>query len=294
MKLKSTYADLPQVAEFIEWLASELDSQELFRHAYIDRRSGAKWQCTSLFDAYQGYAWNHPGNQRLDFKKGNSVQSNVKALDALRHDLLAAGEDDERTLQAAVDVMAWGGVTAHNAQWFQTHRVGLAKKLNDVKKAFMNNDFSAPVLRSDDLRFNSGMTKVYSLMCPDFVIYDSRVAAALGMLVVKYCQAQGLTKIPESLCFPWAGAKEAVNSLSPKRRNPSTGSLKFQRLRAGSHHALWNMRCNWVLNQVLKHPLAAKSAFQSIAAPQQPVRAIEQALFMIGYDLGANEIAAAV
>lgn len=294
MKLKPIYADLPQVAEFIQWLASELDSPELFKHAYIDRRSGEKWQCTSLFNAYQRYAWSHPGNKRLNFEKGHRVESNVKALNALQDDLLAAGEDDERMLQAAVDVMAWGGVTARNAQWLQTHRVGLAKRLNDAKTAFINNDFSAPVLRSADLRFNSGMTKIYSLMCPDFVIYDSRVAAALGMLVVKYCKAKGLAQVPDSLCFPWAGAKEAANSLNPKQRNPSTGSLKFQRLRAGSHHALWNMRCNWILSQVVKHPLAAHSLFQSVAAPVQPLRAIEQALFMIGYDLGTDAIAAAV
>jgi hypothetical protein len=43
------------------------------------------------------------------------------------------------------------------------------------------------VLRSKNLRLSSGMIKVYSLLCKDFIIYDSRVAAGLGWMVVKYC-----------------------------------------------------------------------------------------------------------
>ena len=292
MKMKSTYATLPHVSEFVEWLAQELDSTTLFKHAYIDRRSGKRWECDSLFSAYQGYTWNHPGNARLKINPGVSATSNAQALDALRQDLLAAGESDELMLQATLDVMAWGGVTAHNAQWLKGNAIGLGSMLQEVRMAFFENNLESAILNSRTLRFNSGMTKVYSLMCPDFVIYDSRVAAALGMLVVKYCKTQGLSKVPEGLNFPWSAAKEGANTLNPKQRNPSTDRLKFKRLRAGSHHALWNMRCNWVLSQVVAHPLAGDSHFQMVAAPGDPLRAIEQALFMIGYDLGSDAIAA--
>lgn len=237
MKIKPVYAAMPHVAEFIDWLASELDSNTLFKHEYIDRRTGEQWKCDSLFGAYQAYAWNHPGNTRLAFNPGVCSASNAKALDALRQDLLAAGSDDNRVLQAALDVMAWGGVTARNAQWLKAKAVGLGRMVQDVKAALIKNDPEAATLRSSTLRFNSGMTKIYSLICPDFVIYDSRVAASLGMLVVKYCEAQGLTEVPEGLCFPWAAAKESENAMMPKRRNPSTGTFHFKRLRSGAHHA---------------------------------------------------------
>ena len=291
MKRKPLYAALPHVSLFIEWLAGELDSSTLFRHQYLDRRSGQYWQCDSLFGAYQAYAWNHPGNARLGFNPGVSAASNARALEALRQDLLAAGSDDKRMLLAAVDVMAWGGVTARNAAWLADNRAGLGRMVQVVKDALSANDPDASVLRSPSLRFNSGMTKVYSLICPDFIIYDSRVAAALGMLVVKYCQAKDIEEVPEALRFPWAAAKEDKLARLPKRRDPSTGTLRFKRLRSGSHHALWNMRASWVLSQVLAHPLAAGSPFQSLAAPENPLRALEAALFMIGYDLGPEQAA---
>lgn len=288
MKTNVAYATLPHVAEFIEWLAGELDSPALIKHAYIDRRSGMMWSCDSLYGAYQAYAWNHPGNTRLGFAPGVCSASNAKALDALRDDLQAAGSNDALILQAALDVMAWGGVTAHNAEWLKANEAGLARMLLEVKTALINKDPAALVLRSKALRFNSGMTKIYSLICPDFVIYDSRVAAALGLLVVKYCQAKGLGKVPAGLDFPWAAAKESGSTLDPKRRNPSTGSLRFKRLRSGAHHARWNINASWVLAQVVAHPLTAASRFRHGATPAQTLRAIEQALFMIGYDLGAD------
>jgi len=287
MKAKQAHATLPHVPEFIGWLATELDSPTLAKHAYVDRRTGNEWSCDSLYGAYQAYAWNHPGNARLSFNPGVDSVSNSNALEALRRDLLAAGSDDDLMLQSALDVMAWGGVTARNAQWLKENKAGLGRMVQDVKAALINKDPDAPILRAKTLRFNSGMTKIYSLVCPDFVIYDSRVAAGLGMLVVQYCKAKGLTKVPAGLNFPWAAAKEGANTVTPKNRNPSVGTLQFQRLRSGSHHARWNMNASWILSQVACHVLNAGNPFRVGATSAQTLRAIEQALFMIGYDLGA-------
>ena len=286
MKPKPPYAEMPHVQSFIDWLAMELHSKTLFNHEYLDRRSGAKWSCDSLFGAFKAYSWNFPGNARLGYNPGSSSQCNAKALDALRRDLIAAGSNDALMLRGAKDVMAWGGVTARNALWLTTNEAGLGRMIQDVKIALIQQNPDAPVLRSKSLRFNSGMTKIYSLLCPNFVIYDSRVAAALGMLVVKFCKAQGLTTVPESLCFPWAAAKEASNAGHPKRRNPSEGTLVFKRLRAGAHHALWNLRASWILSQVLAHEAAADSPFHAAGNPADALRRLEQSLFMWGYDLG--------
>lgn len=286
MTIRTAYAGLPHVHGFIDWLASELDSQTLFKHQYIDRRSGVRWSCASLHEAYLGYAWNHPGNQRLGFNPGTTAQSNDDALAALRGDLLAAGDDDERMLRATRDVMAWGGVSARNGKWLESNKDGLARKVQQVRTALLAKDPQAAVLRAGSLRFNSGMTKVYSLLCPDFVIYDSRVAAGLGLLVVRYCMAKGLNQVPEGLNFPWAGAKEGENTTEPKNRNPSVGGLRFKRLRSGGHHARWNMNASWVLSQVAAHVACAESPLRAGKTPAQTLRALEQALFMVGYDLG--------
>jgi len=287
------YLALPGVSGFISWLASELDSQTHFNHQYVNRKTDEKWSCSSLYNAFENYRWNHPGNTRLDFKPGVCSSSNGIALSALRQDLVSAAGSDSHALEASVDVMRWGGVAARNTDWLEANKVGLDRMLQDVQAAIGAGDDQAPALRSKNLRFNSGMTKVYSLLCKDFIIYDSRVAAGLGWMVVKYCQAHGLFKVPEALCFPWAAAKEGKNALAPKRRDPGTGGLKFKGLRSGHHHAMWNMRASWVLSSVLAHPGAAGSRFQRVATPNDPLRALEAALFMIGYDLGEQSLALA-
>lgn len=286
---RQTYLAITHVAGFIDWLAAELESAVLFQHQYVDRRRNELWQCTGLFDAFQAYRWNHPGNERLGYPAGNTPHSNAVALEALRRDLLAAGSDDALNLQGALDVMAWGGVTARNGDWLKANEQGLAAALLGVKAALDAGDTETPLLRGKSLRFNSGMTKVYSLICDDFLIYDSRVAAALGWLVVKYCQAQQLERVPAELCFPWAAAKEGQNNLTPKLRNPGVGTLQFKRLRAGHHHARWNLRASWLLSAVLAHPAAAGSRFNMVEGPVTPLRALEAACFMIGYDLGGEE-----
>lgn len=290
---RQTYLALPHVSQFIDWLAAELDSQWRFTHEYVDRRTGAQWSCNSLFDAFRHYRWNHPGNSRLAFNPGHCAMSNALALAALRNDLEHIHGDDQRALDATLDVMSWGGVSAGNARWLKANKQDLAGLLEAVQTAMDVGDELSPVLCSKHLRFNSGMTKVYSLLCKNFVIYDSRVAAALGWLIVKYCQSQGLSNVPNALCFPWAAAKEAPNAAAPKRRNPSVGNFQFKGLRSGTHHAFWNLRANGILSAVLAHPAAKGSAFLSLASPHEPLRALEAALFMIGYDLGLQRVAVA-
>lgn len=284
MKTKPHFSTLPHVAEFTQWLAVQLESETTFNHSYVDRRSGIKWTCTSLYSAFTAYNWNHPGNKRLSYNPGSSSASNDLALESLRSDLIAAGADDHKMLQATLDIMAWGGVSARNAKWLSEHRVGLGRMVQEVAAAISLGEPDSATLTSKALRFNSGMTKVYALLCPDFVIYDSRVAAALGLLVVRYCQEHKLSTVPEGLAFPWAAAKESATSTAPKRRNPSNGVLKFKGLRSGSHHALWNIRASWVLSQAVK-ALPAGSSFRAGQTIEQSLRNVEKGLFAIGYDL---------
>lgn len=49
------------------------------------------------------------------------------------------------------------------------------------------------------LKMNSGFSKIYSLLVDDFIMYDSRVAAALCLLVRRFCEAKGLNEVPGSL-----------------------------------------------------------------------------------------------
>ncbi|SDD00257.1 hypothetical protein SAMN05216345_105161 [Cupriavidus sp. YR651] len=283
------------VREFVAWMSQHLDTA-MFRHAYPHRQSGQQWRCDSLYDAFARYEWNHPAIARLGVVAGRTFQSNFAAREALRQDLLRSlGEpaDDAGVCLAAVDVMKWGGVTGGNVRWLHSNQAGLAQRIVDVRNVLNEGDMYHPLLASRGLRFNAGMTKVYALVCDDLVIYDSRVAAALGWAVSKFCQATGKAAVPDGLGFPWAPAKEGIGEKNPKRRNPSEGSLTFRRLRSGPLHAEWNLRASWLLAAVLDHSGAQDSQFTKIGARRERLRALEAALFMIGYTLPSASEAAA-
>lgn len=280
-RIHPAYKQCAQVQAFVEWLARHLGANQPLQHEYRNRQTGKHWQFTDLYDAFTQYQWQHPGVPHLQVSAGSCATSNTQALNALSVDLGAA-RCDATMLRGAKATMAWGGVAARNNQWLEDNQNGLATMVEQVARVLRTGDLDNPRF-AKDLRFNAGMTKVYSLICQDFIIYDSRVAAALGMLVVMHCEETGLGVLPQGLRFPWAPAKEGQNTAVPKRRNPGCSAFKFPGLRRGRHHALWNMRASWVLSQALAHPLAANSPFHGGGG--NALRRLEMALFMIGYDL---------
>ena len=103
----------------------------------------------------------------------------------------------------------------------------------------------------------------------------------MGYLVRQYCTEEGLCKVPGLLRFRWAGGKGKQN------RNPSVGSLKFPRLSytPNSGPRTWakcNIRAAWILGEV-----CGVGKFGDLV-PRRQLRALEAALFMIGYDLPAS------
>lgn len=287
---KSTYLTSPTIIQFVNWLATNLDNGTL-SHRHINRKSGGIWNCGSLYDAYAQYHWPHPALPHLSRPKGASFAHNAVTLSALRGNLqnaLHPTSDDRAARLAVIDVMTWGGVRAGNVRWINANTDGLARRIIAIRDALNANDTSDPLLTDPNLRFNAGMTKVYSLICESLIIYDSRVAAALGWIVVKYCQAMGLQQVPKELRFPWAPAKSTPSAPNPKQRNPSTGSFIFPALRAGALHAEWNLKASWLLEAVRSSPNAQSSKFVTSIPEGERLRALEAALFMIGYDLTSH------
>lgn len=287
---KNVYLQTPVVMQFIDWLSANLDNGTL-AHSYTNRRTGNTWSCSSLHDSYVQYHWPHSELPRLSRPKGSTFAANAATLNALRQNLQQAlypPPNDAAACTAAMDVMTWGGVRAGNARWLNANEPGLANLLIDIRDALNANDTGHPRLRDSDLRFNAGMTKVYSLICDSLVIYDSRVAAALGWIVVKFCQAMELPQIPMELRFPWAPAKTAPGHPNPKQRNPSVAALVFPALKAGPLHAEWSLKASWLLEAALTSPNAQTSQFKQVGSQTEQLRALEAALFMIGYDLAGG------
>lgn len=274
-------AYLVKVQPFINWLSENLYNETL-EHSYINRRNSQPVCFASIYDAFEKYQWSHPAIDRLHVPKGNTFASNAEALGALRENLRASikNESDEGTCQAAVDVMSWGGVTLGNTSWLIANTNGLAVRLAEIRDGLDSGNSRHQSLIDRTLRFNAGMTKVYSLISKDFIIYDSRVAAALGLAIAKYVES-GNSMVQE-LGFPWSPAKEGKNARNPKNRDPGTGELKFPRLREGPLHAEWNLKASWLLCAVIEQDKKKQGKFAQL---DEPLRGLEAALFMIGYDL---------
>ena len=122
---------------------------------------------------------------------------------------------------------------------------------------------------------NAGWTKVYALMLDGLPIYDGRVGAAMGYLVQRYCVSARLCQVPTRLRFRWGAARGRHN------RNPSTRSLRFPGLTATTPRtwAECNLGAAWILGEVCR-----EGRFGGLVTHRQ-LRALEAALFMIGYEL---------
>lgn len=275
---KTEYLSDPFAEKFIHWLSNNLDTG-VTKHSYINSTQKKLWSCDSIFDAYQKYYWKFPAIPSYRINAGSTFEESKNALKVLQMSLINSIQKNqiEDVCEATKAVMAWGGVKYKNINWLENNKNSLPGILTEVKIALNGNSTDAYPINDKNLRFNSGMTKIYSLICDKFIIYDSRVAAALGLFINKFCSESSLQKVPDSLAFPHMPAKGS------HCRNPSNKNFHFPILRTGSHHAIWNLKASWLLDAILTHENSRNSGFNQMG--EYKLRALESALFMIGYEI---------
>jgi len=278
---RTAYLSDTDVCDFLAWLDPRLDVPGQFQHAYTSPRSGP-WQCTSVYDAYERYTWPFktalpPADTEV---VGKTFEESYLVLSSLQTYLRSAVQrDDVSAFHAgALSVLRWGGVLPRN----RTTLVDLRERTIDVFSAACQ-QLRPATADLDELAdvglMNAGFTKVYALLIDDFPIYDGRVGAALGYLVRLYAVEAGKVSIPPTLRFAWGAAKGAPGG-ARKNRNPSTGTLRFPKLRADvRQHARCNLMAAWLLGEI-----SQRGAFGRLSAPER-MRAVEAALFMIGYEV---------
>lgn len=253
------------VNDFVRWLSTKLDAD--FIHSYTDRRTKITWKCNSIYNAYEEYRWN-----------GKDFSENAKELNKLSSDLKngIVNEDTEMCRSAYVGILEWGSVLHGNKEKIE-EKESLVQYLKDAKQKLT----TGSIERRDYYKgvyMNSGFTKIYSLYIDDVIIYDSRMGAALDFLVRCYCEEKKLGEVPGLLRFAYGNSKGGkVN------RNPSNGNYTFPLLRNAGYydnHIENNLKANWLLGEVLSF----SSKFSELPKGQQ-LRALEAALFMIGYEI---------
>jgi hypothetical protein len=268
-----SYIHSPEVQAFLDWLAPRWHVPDRLTHCVVDRRSGKERHFSSLLDACQKYEW-----------KGRDLSQTREILGPLSQRLrrAVAQGNESATAEACKAVLSWGGVSPGNDTWVQDHRLDLATDLQRDRDR---------LLEARDLdqlaRFNSGFSKIYSMLMDGLIIYDSRVGAALGDLVIRYAECKGLTQVPSALRFPWDSPKEERSARNPKNRDPSRGGLRLTRIHRDESRARWALRASWLLEALQVHPESTDSTLTALpkGSLDDRTRTLEAGLFMWGYDL---------
>ncbi len=262
---RDDYLSDANVSAFVAWLRPLVSGERPFPHEYRMLLLARDWRCGSLWEAYENYWWH------------GDFETNRCRLDRLSAELRDANErrDKDRFVAAVREVLDWGGVAASGKTLDDC-----PNPLQVFRRAARRLDpCQADTSQLDGIPMNSGWTKVYALMLDGFPMYDGRVGAALGYLVRQYCEEQGIQEVPALLRFRWQAGKAGNHN-----HDPSKGSLQFPRLsyaqpsgpRAWAEVNLW---AAWILGAV-----QSEGEFGRLPADRR-LRALEAALFMIGYEL---------
>ena len=294
---KSSYLALSEVKDFIEWLSALLNSDipESFVHGYLieprGRASSRKqWRCSTIYNAFEQSEWRFSFKDCYtgENKQGSSYSESEAELNYLREKLIAAVKsgDNNSCFNVCSMILKWGGVLGSrnrgNEKILHEMREYLASYLKKVKVFFegkceLSSRYQIKLeIGKVDIVMNAGFTKIYSLLCDEFIIYDGRVGAALGCLVVSFLNSpmgERCKAIPAGLDFYYGNAK------NPKvNRNPSVGNYQFKALSTSYPvHIRNNLKANWIISAL---NLKDSKGFSSSILP---TRSFESALFMIGY-----------
>lgn len=275
-----------QVKEFIIWIEKILDMPRSFYHHYTMKKPAVDWSCDSIYAAFENYKWKFSATDPESGNKvsGSSFSESIKLFSKLYKllDRSIEAEDCEKCIECCLSILEWGGVISKNDKKVKGLGNDICKYFKKVRIQINDNNFCVENIE-DFVIMNSGFAKIYSLLVDDFIIYDGRVGAALGLLVRKYCEDNELDKVPYELEFAWGRGKETTYITSQcNKRNPSNEKYKFPELLSNpKRHLENNLRANWLLKEIID---TTHSKFNRLDKRIQ-LRALEAALFMIGYDV---------
>ena len=262
------------------WIAQRFHNNSGWTHQYT--KNGSLWTCDSLHDAFCQYEWNG-----LDWKCTKAI------LDTYRTDLQCAFNN--KYILDIIDVcdkiLTWGHVKPHNSAYLHNHKAFIIKEIQHMKNILFIDQLPSNISTfhghpKNTYRMNAGFMKIYSLLCDYRIMYDSRVAAALGLLVRNFCNTKKYTTIPHLLKFGWCAWRKPGNN--PTNRNPNQNSHNikfpvasvFPRLSSNPlRYTRHVMKASWILE------LALTKKPNKFSTGQDGFHELAAGLFMIGYDI---------
>lgn len=223
---------------------------------------------SNLWQAAEIYRW-----------KGVTLQATGERLVQLAAQLRASYPDSVgRCVEAAEEVLRWGGVYRNNGPWITANPQQLIRSMQTVAK--LHRAGTWPLQGGlPRARMNSGFTKIYALQLPGFIIYDSRVAAALALLALIY-RANNDNKMP-----PIA---RDLRVMAGRAGHRTPQAIKV--CAGESDHLRANLAANWLIGQVFARHPQLRADWREHTVGVDEYRALEAALFMVGYDIGTHAV----
>jgi hypothetical protein len=194
--------------------------------------------------------------------------------------------DVELVQKSAIVMLAWGGVLNKNQERLAEMGDGICDYFSRAREIL--NLSETRLSNHEGIIINAGFTKLYSLILDDFIMYDSRVGAALGLMGRLFAEDKGLVSIPPAIEFSF-GSGRVSGEQHRDRRDPSHGRYRFPRFNGNSKlHLNDNIKASWLLKSVADNTASRFALLPQEGLLDERLTAIQAALFMIGYDVEVN------
>ena len=282
---KKDFLNNYDVKTFINFIAKKWHDELDFNVGIKHKGRSVKYiYSKNLEEILNTYSWQYSIVTKLEIpveipRKGDSLAQSEKVLNFAQSMLIVNGKinDNPNDLRIATEItLKWGGVfTKGNKDKAINVSYDLKKDFEEVLTKWKDiNQNDAIFTPTDNFEFtsNAGFTKVYSLLLPDFVIYDSRVSVALAYLM-EQCFVD---KIPEFLRI-YIPASKVTDQTKRQVNNFFTSTHQKD-----SKHFYSNVISSILLKESLKLINENDSSVK--------LRDLEASLFMMGYDVRVNEL----
>lgn len=287
---KKSFLEVDEVQGFIAWMVKHIENSSEVLHSWQARSSkaakkkGEFLEFFSIKDAFKKYYW--LAKDPFSGVAISSFQENAICLSQLKEGLKRAIESSNaierlQSYSFCRKTLEWGGV------WQRRHIAKTIKSINieilpyyllQVRDYLHSAQDDRPYFcfKWDDSSYNldidSGTTKIYSLLSNDWIIYDGRVAAALGFLVLKWAKERAFD-VPNVLRF---------SHPSEPHRNPNPAGERIFPLLKNDHNRLThNLYANWLVQGILDK--SNQIGLFCDTTEEMQSRCLEAALFMLGY-----------
>lgn len=282
---KQELLSIPEIRLYIDNLTKHISQDKRFYHEYeIEHKawkakSGNTWSCTDLLNAKNNYWWHGNFNE------------NKTQLDKLSKGIQASIEnnDENKALYFSLRILEWGDVYKGSVKYILDayEKKSLCSIIKSATGILDGNEYNIERFNQQDLRMDSGLTKIYSLASSFSVIYDSRVAAALTLLAYRSFSGNQIKEISKLNIF---SRSQSVGK-NDKRGNIKGNKTFGKKLNPGNQ-AHFNLVTNWILCEAIDQAIIAneKEVFKrwSVVSKNDLLRNVEAALFMIGSDISGG------